>query len=44
MDICSYKNIFGRPREGVHSIRFMDVAVVDVFFYHSPHNNHKLLY
>ena len=30
MDNCKYKNIFGRPNEGVHYIRFMGVAIVDV--------------
>jgi len=24
-----YKNIFGKPKEGVHKYRFMDVAIVD---------------
>ena len=27
---CPYKNIFGEPRQGVHSLRFMDFAVVDI--------------
>jgi hypothetical protein len=27
---CPYKNIFGEPAKGVHSYRFMDIAVVDV--------------
>lgn len=26
---CPYKNIFGAPGTGVHSIRFMGVAVAD---------------
>lgn len=29
MSGCPYKAIFGRPREGAHSWRFLDVAVVD---------------
>lgn len=32
MDICifsKYKHILGKPKEGVHSIRYMDVALVD---------------
>jgi hypothetical protein len=28
--LCKYKNIFGKPNEGVHSIRFMNLAVVDI--------------
>ncbi len=28
--LCEYKDIFGKPREGVHSYRFMNVAIVDV--------------
>lgn len=30
MDLCKYKDIFGKPNEGVHSYRFMGIAVVDV--------------
>lgn len=26
---CQYRHMFGRPREGVHAIRVLDVAVVD---------------
>lgn len=26
---CPWKDIFGRPREGPHSYRILDVAVVD---------------
>lgn len=26
---CPFKNIFGKPREGVHSLRIFDIAVVD---------------
>lgn len=29
---CKYKNIFGKVGEGVHSIRVLDIAVVDVIF------------
>jgi uncharacterized membrane protein len=29
-DLCRYKDIFGRPREGAHAYRFFDIAVVDV--------------
>jgi hypothetical protein len=27
---CKYKDIFGKPNEGAHSIRFANLAVVDV--------------
>ncbi len=27
---CRYKHAFGRVREGVHSLRVFDIAVVDV--------------
>ena len=28
--LCAYKNMFGLPGKGVHSTRFLGVAVVDV--------------
>lgn len=28
--LCSYKDIFGKPREGAHSYRVFDFAAVDV--------------
>lgn len=28
--LCKYKYIFGKPNEGVHSIRFMNLAIVDI--------------
>jgi hypothetical protein len=28
--LCKYKDIFGKPNEGVHAHRFMCVAIVDV--------------
>lgn len=28
--LCQHKEIFGRPNEGVHSYRVLDIAVVDV--------------
>ena len=28
--LCRYKDIFGRPKEGAHSYRIFDIAVVDV--------------
>lgn len=30
IDLCRYKDIFGRPREGAHAYRVFDIAVVDV--------------
>jgi len=30
--MCKYKNIFGKVKEGVHSYRILDVAIVDVIF------------
>jgi len=27
---CPYKNVFGKPGEGVHSYRIFDIAVIDV--------------
>ena len=27
---CPFADIFGRPREGAHSYRLLDIAVVDV--------------
>ena len=28
--LCKYRDLFGIPNEGIHSIRFMNIAVVDV--------------
>ena len=30
MNLCQYKDIFGEPRKGVHSFRFLNLAIVDV--------------
>jgi hypothetical protein len=30
LNLCHYKDIFGRPREGAHAYRIFDIAVVDV--------------
>lgn len=30
MNICKYKDIFGKETEGVHSIRFLNIAIVDL--------------
>ena len=32
MSLCQYKNILGKVGEGVHSVRFMGLAIVDVLF------------
>jgi hypothetical protein len=31
MSLCEYKDIFGKPREGSHSYRVLNIAIVDVF-------------
>ena len=28
--LCKYKDIFGKPGQGIHSIRLFDIAVIDV--------------
>ena len=30
MNLCKYKDIFGKKNEGLHSIRIFDIAIVDV--------------
>jgi magnesium-transporting ATPase (P-type) len=30
LSLCKYKDLFGKPGEGVHSIRIFNIAVVDV--------------
>jgi hypothetical protein len=30
MSLCKYKNIFGEPNTGVHSIRIFNIAIFDV--------------
>lgn len=30
LNLCKYKNIFGELRTGFHSIRIMDIAILDV--------------
>jgi hypothetical protein len=32
MSLCKYKEIFGKPGEGVHSYRLFGIAIVDVVF------------
>lgn len=29
-NLCKYKDVFGKEREGVHSIRVFDIAIVDL--------------
>lgn len=28
--LCKYRHVFGKEGEGVHSVRFMNIAVIDV--------------
>lgn len=28
--LCQYRHIFGKEKEGLHSYRFMNIAIVDV--------------
>ena len=30
MDICQHKDMFGKPGQGAHSYRILNIAVVDV--------------
>jgi hypothetical protein len=30
MSLCKYKNIFGEPNTGLHTIRILNIAVIDV--------------
>lgn len=30
MNLCEYSDIFGKVGEGAHSIRFMNIAIVDL--------------
>ena len=27
--LCKYRNIFGEPKHGIHSIRLFDIAIID---------------
>jgi len=29
MELCKYKDVFGRPGEGAHSYRIFNIAIVD---------------
>lgn len=30
MSLCKYKNIFGEPNTGLHSIRMFNLAIIDI--------------
>ena len=30
MNLCKYRNIFGHPKEGAHSYRIFNIAIIDV--------------
>jgi len=30
--LCKYKDIFGKPNEGIHSYRLLDLAIMDIIF------------
>ncbi len=32
MNLCKYKDIFGKPGQGVHKYRLFDIAIIDVIF------------
>ena len=32
VNLCKYKDIFGKPGQGVHSYRIANIAIVDVLF------------
>ena len=32
MSLCKYKDLFGKPGEGIHSYRIFDIAYIDVIF------------
>lgn len=32
MDLCQYKDIFGKPKEGLHKYRIMNIAMIDLLF------------
>ena len=29
---CKYKDFFGKPNAGLHSIRYLNIAIIDVLF------------
>jgi len=30
IDLCKYKNIFGKPNDGIHSYRLFNIAIIDL--------------
>ena len=30
VNLCKYKNMFGEVKTGIHSVRFMDIAILDL--------------
>ena len=30
MTLCKYKNILGKPNEGIHSVRLFNISIMDV--------------
>ena len=30
LNLCKYKDILGKPKQGVHSFRIFDIAIIDV--------------
>jgi ABC-type uncharacterized transport system permease subunit len=30
MNLCKYKNILGKPNEGIHSVRIFNISIMDV--------------
>ena len=30
MSLCKYKNVFGEPNTGIHSVRLFDFAIFDI--------------
>jgi hypothetical protein len=50
MNLCNYKDILGEPKQGAHSFRILNIAVIDVLltiiaaYILSIFTNYKLLY
>ena len=50
MSLCKYKDIFGKPNEGVHSYRVFNIAIIDTVltiilgYFISKYFKIKLLY
>jgi hypothetical protein len=50
INLCNYKDIFGKPGQGVHSFRIFNIAIVDVLltilaaYILSIFTNYKLVY